>query len=81
MNHLGGSSCVDEILKPTRERKYELHYGNLACEHPGTFLIKAISELNRGRGGGGEGEVGGRSRWRLSGRPLQPQGHITLQYC
>lgn len=77
MNHLGGSSCVDEILKPTRERKYELHYGNLAREHPGTFLIKAISELNRGCGGG-VGEVGV-GVTRLSGLPLQPQGHITSQ--
>lgn len=62
MNHPGGSSCVDEILKPARERKYELRYSNLACEHPGTFLIKAVSESNRGCGGGEGWGVGVRIR-------------------
>jgi hypothetical protein len=55
MNHPAGNSCVDEILKPARERKYELSCSNSACELPGTFLMKAVSELNRGYGGrGGE---------------------------
>lgn len=63
MNHPGGSSCVDEILKPARERKYEPCYSNLACEHPGTFLIKAVSESNRGCGGGEWGLGSGETLW------------------
>lgn len=40
-----------KFLKPTRERKHELQYSNLVCEHSGTVLIKAVWELNSGRGG------------------------------
>lgn len=55
MNHRRGSSCADEILELTRERKYELQYTNLDCGHSSAFLIKAILELNRGSGGRGRG--------------------------
>ena len=55
MNHRRGSSCADEILKLTRERKYEPQYTNLDCGHSGAFLIKAILQLNIGRGGRGWG--------------------------